>query len=87
MRETLTKQEVEILLCFADMDMKVKPTAEAMHYDRRTIWVTLEKIFRDTGFNPREFWDLHEIMKQLEKEDGGEQQNEVHPEQDATNGG
>ena len=47
MRDILTDQEVELLLCYADYDMRVRPTAAAMHYDRRTVYSKLEKIFRD----------------------------------------
>jgi len=87
MRDILTDKEVELLLTFADMDMKMRPTAEAMHYDRRTIWSMLEKIFQETGFNPREFWDLFAIMKELEKEDADGREDEVRSEQDRSDNG
>ena len=83
MRDILTDQEVELLLCYADYDMRVRPTAAAMHFDRRTIYSKLEKIFRETGYNPLEFWDLFAIMKELEKEGVDGRTAQISPQQDA----
>ena len=85
MREILTDQEVELLLCYADYDMRVSPVTTAMHYDRRTIYRKLENIFRETGYNPLEFWDLYTIMKELEKEGVDGRTAQVSPKQVAVN--
>ena len=71
MRELLTEQEIDLLNNYADFNLRVRPTAEAMHYDRRTIFSMLEEINRRTGYNPREFWDLFAIMNELKEEDSG----------------
>ena len=68
MRELLTDQEVELLNTFAGFNMKVRPTAEAMHYNRRTIYKILDSIERRVGYNPQEFLGLFEIIQTLEKE-------------------
>ena len=70
MRETLTEREVEFVLAYADCDMKTSLTAKALNCTPRTVLRMSNKIFRETGFNPAEFWDLHAIIKELEKEEG-----------------
>ena len=82
MRDILTADEVELILCYADMDMKAMPTANAMHINRTTMWRKFDRIFSQTGFNPREFWDLYAICKELEKEGDDGRQIEVRAEQD-----
>ena len=68
MRELLTEQEIDLLNNYADFAMRVRPTAEAMHYDRRTIFTMLDSIKIRTGYDPKDFWDLYAIMRELEKE-------------------
>ena len=68
MRELLTEQEIDLLNNYADFAMRVRPTAEAMHYDRRTILTMLDAIKTRTGYDPKDFWDLYAIMRELEKE-------------------
>lgn len=82
MRDILTADEVELILCYADMDMKAMPTANAMHINRTTMWRKFDRIYSQTGFNPREFWDLYEIVKKLEEEGDDGRQIEVCAEQD-----
>lgn len=85
MREFLTDQEVDLVLCYADYDMRINPVASAMHYDRRTIYRKLENIFRETGYNPLEFWDLYTIIRELEKEGVDGRTAQISPKQDAVN--
>lgn len=74
MKDILTPEEIELILCWADFDMKVTPVAQTLHFCRKTIWEKITRIFQKTGYNPREFWDLHEIIKELERDDAdGEQ--------------
>lgn len=87
MRDILTADEVELILCYADMDMKAMPTANAMHINRTTMWRKFDRIFSQTGFNPREFWDLYAICKELEKEENDARQHEVRSEQDRAGNG
>lgn len=87
MRDILTSDEVELILCYADMDMKAMPTANAMHINRTTMWRKFDRIFSQTGFNPREFWDLYMIIRELEKEDADAREIEVRTEQDHSNNG
>ena len=72
MRENLTEREVEILLAYADCDMKTSATAATLGCHKSTVTRAFVKIFRQTGFNPSEFWDLFAIMKGLEEEVGRE---------------
>lgn len=68
MRELLTEQDVELLNIYAEYNMKVQPTAEATHYNRRTIYRILESIRRRVGYDPQEFRGLFMILQTLEKE-------------------
>ena len=87
MTDGLTKQEVELIYTFADMDMRIKATASTMHYDRKTIFLKLTQIHQKTGYNPREFWDLYMLIKELLKEDADARENEVRSEQDRSDDG
>lgn len=75
MREELTAREVEILLAFADCDMKTTLAAKSLKMHRSSFWRAMQTIFRETGYNPLEFWDLHQIMKALEQEEGANEDN------------
>ena len=75
MREFLTQRETEIILAYADCDMKTSATASALGCHKSTVTRAFTKIFRQTGFNPSEFWDLHAIINELEKEDCGERKD------------
>ena len=71
MREFLTDTEVRLLKTYAEYSMRVRPTADAMHYDRRTVFGMLSDIHKKTGFDPKDFFGLRAIMDRIEKE--GEQ--------------
>lgn len=75
MRETLTHREVEILLAYADCDMMTSRTARYLGCHKSTVTRAFSRIFRQTGFNPSEFWDLHAIINEIEKGDFGGREN------------
>ena len=68
MRELLTDLEIKLLQTYADYNMHIHPTAQAIYYNPRTIYGIFARIWERTGCNPREFWGLMEIMQQLEKD-------------------
>lgn len=68
MRELLTEREIDFLFCFADCDMKTQKTALAMDCHKATVTRAFGVIYRKTGYDPTEFWDLYEILQQLGKE-------------------
>ena len=54
----MTKKQAKIILTFADNDMKIKPTAEQLYLNQRSITYHLDKIQKQMGWNPRKFYDL-----------------------------
>ena len=55
-------------MAFADNGMKVQKTADAMHYDKRTISQRLTLIKANTGIDPRNFWGLTRLISIIENE-------------------
>lgn len=64
----LSRLEVETIMAFANNGMKVQKTAEAMHYDKRTISQRLSLIRGKTGINPRDFWGLVKLTNIIKEE-------------------
>lgn len=54
----MTKQQAEIILAFAENDMKIKPTAEQIFMSDAAVIYNLNKIRRQIKWNPRKFYDL-----------------------------
>lgn len=68
----LTRAEVEVLVAFAENGMKVQRTANALHYDKRTVSQRLTLINANTGINPRDFYGLTKLLDIINAEKGGE---------------
>lgn len=79
MRESLTEEEIVILRNYAKFNLKIQPVADQMHYHRRTIFKKLFDVYKKTGKNPHNFWELVGIIQQIDKEEENdrEQQREV----------
>lgn len=69
MKELLTEREIHILRTYANLNMRLKPTADTLHYNPRTIFGIFANIYARTGLNPREFWDLVNILQTIAKEE------------------
>lgn len=54
----MTKEQAEIILAFAENDMKIKPTCEQIYMSDTAVIYNLNKIKRQMGWNPRKFYDL-----------------------------
>lgn len=65
MRE-LTEREKDIIQTFAECNMKSMATAQALYLHRNTVVYHLEKIERETGLNPLNFYDLIKLLKECE---------------------
>lgn len=59
----LTTYEAQIILKLADCNMSVSETARQMFMHRNTIVYHAEKIKRNTGKDPLNFYDLHELVQ------------------------
>lgn len=69
MRELLTDREVEILRTFANFNMHYQPTANAVHYHRRTLFNIFASIYKRTGLDPTTFWDLAHLIENIDREE------------------
>lgn len=68
----LTKTDAIVLVAFAENGMKVQRTANALHYDKRTVSQRLTLINANTGINPRDFYGLTKLLAIINAEKGGE---------------
>lgn len=53
----------DIIRGLADNNLNVTHTAKAIYMSRRNLFRRIERIEKQTGLNPRKFWDLIELMK------------------------
>ena len=54
----MTKKQAELILAFAENDMKVGKTAKQLYMSDTTVIYNLNKIRRQIRWNPRKFYDL-----------------------------
>ena len=64
----LTDLDREIVQAFADNDMNVARTAEAVYMHRNSVNYHLDKVKRLTGLNPCKFYDLVKLVTEKEGE-------------------
>lgn len=65
--DSLSKEEIELLMRYATCNMSMRQTSAATYYDKRTIAKKLLQISNKTKMNVWRFWDLHDLMNELEK--------------------
>lgn len=65
---TLTEKQKYVIRAFADNDMNVSETARNSFCHRNTITYHLEKIYEDTGLDPRNFYDLVTLLSMIGEE-------------------
>ena len=61
--KVLSRVDVEILRAYADNRMNVRRAADETRYDRKTVMYHLNRVHINTGLDPKDFWDLHGLMK------------------------
>ncbi len=64
----LSAREKEFLKTFASCDMSPSKTAKAMFFSYNAVYYFCRAIFRKTGKNPRRFYDLCELISQINGE-------------------
>lgn len=57
--------DVKILRLMADNDLKVSETAKGMYMHRNSIEYRLNRIKKITGKDPRKFYGLCELLKEV----------------------
>lgn len=65
----MTQQDKDIVMAFALSNMRVSSTARRLHYHHRTIHAHLDRVYKNTRLNPREFHDL--VLLVFAISDGG----------------
>ena len=63
----LTSAEIELILAFADNDMKVCQTAKALHRSPGGLWYPFKKIRETTRLDPQKFYDLILLVQMCEE--------------------
>ena len=60
--KAMTEVQEAILKSYARNDMSVNATAIELHYNRGNVKYHLTKIKKDTGLDPRKFYDLCKLL-------------------------
>jgi sugar diacid utilization regulator len=63
--DELTDEDIAVIRCLASSDMNVGRTARAMNYSRYSIVYHMNRVEQKTGYNPRVFYDLVELLRWL----------------------
>ena len=59
----MTDTERDVILAFAENNMHSRATADMLHYHRNTIEYHLSKIKRVYNLDPKNFYDLVELVR------------------------
>jgi len=65
----LNNDDLLVLRAYADANMNGTAAGKLAHFSREAIYDHLDKIHILTGKNPRNFYELHELLKMFEKGD------------------
>ena len=63
--DKLTRTDMDMVQAFADNNMVVQKAANESHYTRMTLRYHFDKVHKITGLNPRDFYQLHELIKAI----------------------
>lgn len=69
MNDKLTVSERETLNLLADNSMNVSRVAAETYFSRKAIYDRIRNIRAKTGLNPLDFWGLHRLLEQIEREE------------------
>ena len=61
-KELMTKRQAEAILAFANNGMRLTAAALELYTTGATISYHLDKVREQTGMNPRDFFDLYELV-------------------------
>lgn len=67
----LSEEDLMEIKILADNDMNCAKTAAAMYVHRNTLIYRLTMIRRKVGLDPRRFWELRELIRIIDKYEGG----------------
>lgn len=66
-RSTMNKEDAHIVIAMANHNMNVTDVARAIFAHRNTVLYHLDKVKRQTGLDPRRFYDLVELVKMAQE--------------------
>jgi hypothetical protein len=58
----ITEVEARIILALSENEMRLKASADAVHYTRSNVEYHIKRIRTVTGLNPRDFYDLSKLI-------------------------
>lgn len=61
--QPLTRRQASVVLAFAHNGMRYTPTCEALYLHENTVRYNLDKAHEKTGKDPRDFFELYELVK------------------------
>lgn len=59
----LNEDDERVIRAYADANMNCRKAGELAHFSKEAIYDHLDKIHILTGKNPRNFYELHELIK------------------------
>lgn len=62
----MSELEKQIIIAFAECDMNISELARKLMYHRNTINWRLDRIYEKTNLNPRKFYDLIKLLKEVQ---------------------
>ena len=63
----LTELETEVIRLMAECDLKMSWVARRMKYARSTVFYHVEEITRNTGLDPRKFYDMVKLLEMVKE--------------------
>ena len=58
-----------VILALADNGMKAKPAARELGLHWNVVYARMDRIYDLTGLDPRNFYDLHELVQMVNEEE------------------
>lgn len=65
----LNEDDVLVIRAYADANMNCRTATKLSHFSIQSIYRHLDKVHILTGKNPRNFYELQELIKMFEKGD------------------
>lgn len=61
----MTEKQKEIIKAYACNKMRLNETGRKLNYHRNTICYHMEKVYKETGLDPRDFFDLVKLLRMI----------------------
>ena len=65
----LNEDDALVIRAYADGNMNCNTASKLSHFSTTAIYAHLDKVHILTGKNPRNFYELHELLQMFEKGD------------------